>query len=196
MGGGKSLRLLSTAYNFSEKNIEYLILKPSIDTRENAPIVKSRVGLERPCTLIDKDDNIFSIVSSYANILESQFQHLLYVLVDEAQFLTSQQVEQLAQIADQLNISVYCYGLKTDFQTYLFEGSKRLFELADEFEEVKSRCECGNKTMVNARFNGDGELVTEGEQIQIGGDETYTAICRKCYFEKLMEKNKEENRGI
>lgn len=192
MGGSKSLRLLALAHNLFENNIEFLLLKPSIDTRESDSVVRSRAGLERPCTLIDKDDNLFDIINEYKELLNKQGKELLYILIDECQFLTSKQVEELSQIADTLHITAYCYGLRTDFQSHLFEGSKRLFELADKVEFVKSMCACGNRAIMNARFV-DGEIVTDGDQVFIGGEESYTPLCRKCYMEKINEKKSREN---
>ena len=122
---------------------------------------------------------------------------LKWVLVDEAQFLTKEQVDQLAALVDKFGISVMCYGLRTDFKTQLFEGSKRLFEIADTIEEIKSSCECDNKCIFNARIDSQKRIVTDGEQIEIGGDNRYTSVCRKCYFEKtnhpLYKKEKREN---
>ena len=114
---------------------------------------------------------------------------LQWILVDESQFLTSEHVEQLRAIVDDLDISVICYGLRTDFQTHLFEGSKRLFELADSIEEMKISCSCGKKAIFNARFNENGELVTSGEQILIGGEDIYKPMCSRCYRKELEKSN-------
>ena len=147
MGSSKTLRLLTTAYNFEEKGIQFMVLKPSIDTRDGEGIIKSRVGLERECIPVGKDVNLYDSIESYNNILNSALQKLDWILIDECQFLTEQQIDQLANIVDNLNIDVMCFGLRTDFQSKLFPASKRLFELADEIEEVKSRCECGKKNI-------------------------------------------------
>ena len=109
---------------------------------------------------------------------------LKWILIDECQFLTEKQVDELGAIADNFGINVLCYGLRTDFRTQLFPGSKRLFEIADSFEEIKSSCYCNSKTIFNARINKDGEIVTDGEQIEVGGDDRYVSLCRRCYFEK------------
>ena len=109
---------------------------------------------------------------------------LKWILVDEAQFLSAEQVDQLAALVDKFGVSVMCYGLRTDFKTQLFEGSKRLFEVADTIEEIKSSCECDNKCIFNARIDKNGNVVVDGEQIEIGGDDRYTSMCRKCYHEK------------
>ena len=113
---------------------------------------------------------------------------LKWILVDESQFLTEQQVEELAAIADNYGINVICYGLRTDFKTQLFPGSKRLFELADSIEEIKSSCYCNSKTSINARIDKNKKIVTDGEQIEVGGDDKYVSLCRKCYFEKTGNK--------
>ena len=192
MGSSKTLRLLTTAYNFEEKGIKFMVLKPSIDTRDGESIIKSRVGLERECILVGKDVDLYDSVESYNNILNSEFQKLDWILIDECQFLTEKQIDELALIVDNLNIDVMCFGLRTDFRSKLFPASKRLFELADEIEEIKSRCECGRKTSINARFNKNGEIILDGNQIMIGGDDLYKPLCRKCWFEKVKEikKNK------
>ena len=190
MGSGKSMFLLATAHNFQEKGIPFIALKPSTDTREGDSAIHSRSLPERECIMVDEDVNIFEAVKNMIQLTEVTFQdRLKWVLVDEAQFLTPKQVDELAMIVDILDVSVLCYGLRTDFKTKLFPGSKRLFEIADTIEEVKSSCHCGNKTIVNARVNDRGELVTEGEQVEIGGDDRYIALCRKCYFKKLKNKN-------
>ena len=190
MGSGKSMFLLATAHNFQEKGIPFIALKPSMDTREGDSAIHSRSLPERECILVDEDVNIFEAVKNMVQITEVTFRDKLkWVLVDEAQFLTPKQVDELAKIVDVLGISVLCYGLRTDFRTKMFPGSKRLFEIADTIEEVKSSCHCGNKTIVNARVDGNGNIVTEGEQVEIGGDERYVSLCRKCYNQKLKNKN-------
>ena len=188
MGSTKSLRLLTTAYDFEEKHIPFLVLKPSVDTRDGVGIIKSRIGIERECVSIDKDVNLFDFVSEYAAYLSATLVKLEWILVDECQFLTEKQVDELAHLVDKYNINVMCYGLRTDFRGKLFPASKRLFELADEFEEVKSRCRCGEKTSFNARFDSEGNIVTEGEQVLVGGDDIYKPLCRKCYFTELKKK--------
>ena len=194
MSSGKSLNLLSTAYNLEENNIQIMVLKPSLDTRDGEGIIRSRAGIERKCVMIDKDVNLYKAVKAYKNVLASQFETLRWVIIDEAQFLTTEQVDQLSDVADFLDVDVMCFGLRTDFQSHLFEGSKRLFEIADDIEEIKASCECGEKkTSINARFDENGEIVTEGSQVEIGGNERYKAICRKCWKDKIREKiNKEK----
>lgn len=197
MSSGKSLHLLATAHNFEKQNIQFLILKSEIDTRDGVGIIHSRALGERECVSISTKDNIYKIISRYYDeMFYTAYEPLKWILVDEAQFLTKRQVEELAAIADNFGINVICYGLRSDFKTNLFEGSKRLFEIADSFEEIKISCKCNHKTIFNARVNKDKEIVTEGNQIEIGGDDRYVSICRKCYFEKTghyLYKNNENN---
>lgn len=194
MGSAKSLRLLTMAYNFEEKNIQFIVIKPSLDNRDGETKIHSRVGLERECVPIDKETNIYKAIKAYKNFLMTQFETLKYVLVDEAQFLTEEQINQLSDVVDFLDINVICFGLRTDFQSHLFSGSKRLFEIADEIHRISSVCECGeHRASVNARFDENGEIVTDGEQLVIGGNEKYRAICRKCWKDKVREKENKEN---
>lgn len=165
-----------------------MVLKPSIDTRDGEGIIRSRAGLERKCIMVGEDVDLYQIVKDYKNVLSAHFETLKWVIVDECQFLTEKQVDQLSDIADFLDIGVMCFGLRTDFQSRLFPGSRRLFEIADDIEEIKSTCECGDrKTSINARFDADGKIITEGGQIMVGGNEAYRAICRKCWKEKIRE---------
>lgn len=197
MNSGKTLRLLTMAYNFEENNIPFITLKPSADTRDGKNIIKSRVGLKRDCVSVNSNVNIFDAVTEYNNILKAQLSKLEWILVDECQFLTEKQVEQLANIVDKLDIDVMCFGLRTDFQARLFPGSKRLMELADDIEELKARCKCGRKTIVNARFDENDEIVLDGSQVLVGGNELYTPLCRKCYNKAIKDKlTKLENENI
>lgn len=184
MGSAKTAMLLTTAYNFEERKMDYLCLKPAIDTREGRSVIRSRIGIERNCLLIypetDLYDTLKSEFRSHGSVIE-------WILIDEAQFLTARQVDQLARIVDDLQLNIMCYGLRTDFRSQLFEGSKRLFEIADTIEEIKSTCNCGRKTIVNARFDSNGDFVDEGPKVDIGGDEKYMAVCRKCWRNKRVE---------
>lgn len=177
MGAGKSLFLLAKAHNFLERGIPVKIVKPSIDTRDQG-VIWSRAlgGGGLPC---------LTILPS-TQLREIDWDDIKWILVDEAQFLTPSQVDDLAWIVDMKEINVICYGLRTDFQTHLFPGSARLFEVADSFEEMKSTCECGEKASINARIDEEGKIVTEGEQVSCGL--SYVPLCRKCY-----EKRKEGN---
>jgi thymidine kinase len=189
MASAKTLRLLTTAYNFEENGLDIMCLKPSADTRDGEGIIKSRVGLERKCVMVDPDVNLYKAIKDYNNILNSQFHNLKWVLIDECQFLTEKQIDQLSDVVDFLGINVMCFGLRTDFQSRLFPASKRLFELADDIEEIKSTCSCGErKTSINARFDSNGEIVTEGDQIMVGGNDMYKSICRRCWKNKIRDK--------
>ena len=184
MGSAKTALLLTNAYNFEEKGIPYLCYKPATDTREGKSVIRSRIGIERDCRWIYSDTDIYNEIS---NMHLSEAMLPEWILVDEAQFLTPVQVEQLARIVDDFGCNIICYGLRTDFQTNLFEGSRRLFELADSIDEVKSTCSCGGKTIVNARIDGKGNIITEGAQVEIGGNDRYIAVCRRCWNNKRVE---------
>jgi thymidine kinase len=194
MNSAKSMLLLTTAHNLEENGLEIMVLKPSADTRDGEGIIRSRVGIERKCISVDDDINIYRMVKEYRNFLASQFIELKWILVDECQFLTEQQVDQLSDVVDLLGISVICYGLRTDFQSKLFPASKRLFEITDDLEEIKSTCACGeSKTSINARFDENGKIVTEGDQVVIGGNDMYKPLCRKCWKNKIRDKKLAEN---
>lgn len=184
MGSAKTAMLLTNAYNFEERGIAYLCYKPVIDTREDKNVIRSRIGIERECRWIYAETDLFEEISS----LNDSGAMPEWILVDEAQFLTARQVEQLARIVDTFGCNIICYGLRTDFKTNLFEGSRRLFELADSIDEVKSTCSCGGKTIVNARIDSKGEIITEGAQVEIGGNDRYMSVCRRCWTNKRIER--------
>ena len=189
MGSAKTLKLLTMAYNFEENGIPFMVLKPEIDTRDGEAVISSRVGLQRECATVSPIDDIFAAVSAYNNIMLSTLSKLEWILVDECQFLTEKQIDQLARIVDELEIDVMCFGLRADFESKVFPGSKRLFEIADTIEEVKCRCSCGRKAIVNARFDENKQIVTSGEQIMVGGNDIYKPLCRKCWNKLVSEKN-------
>lgn len=186
MNGSKSALLLMKAHSFEERGIPFICMKPSIDNREGVDFIYSRIGIKRECITIDPDDNIFNIVNDIIALIDKTNAKLLqWILVDECQFFTAKQIEQLTKIVDDLGINVMCYGLRTDFNTHLFEGSKRLLELADDIDEIKISCSCGRKAIINARVNDDGYVITDGEQILIGGNDRYIPLCRKCYSDAI-----------
>lgn len=187
MGSAKTALLLTTAYNFEERGMSYLCFKPSIDTRDKKNVIRSRIGIERECLWIYRDTDMFALVR---DMIENRHNKPEWILVDEAQFLAAEQVDQLAQLVDEFGVNVICYGLRTDFRTCLFEGSRRLFEIADSIDEIKSTCSCGRKTIVNARMDSRGEIITEGEQVEIGGNERYVSVCRKCWRNKKIESSR------
>jgi thymidine kinase len=184
MNSGKSMQLLATAYGLQEKHIPFLLLKSSIDTRD-VGVIKSRGLGKRECIIVKPEDSILTI---FSNEWGKSDYPIKWIFVDEAQFLTEKQVEELSRIVDDCNVNVMCYGLRTDFQTKLFPGSKRLFELADTIEEIKSTCQCGGKAIVNARIDKNGNVVTEGAQVEVGAEDKYITLCRQCYnFRTIKE---------
>lgn len=185
MGSAKTALLLTTAYNFEERDMPYICFKPVVDTREERNVIRSRIGIERACHWIYAETDLYSFIRRIFDKVEIR---PLWILVDEAQFLTARQVDELAAVVDDFGCNVLCFGLRTDFRTHLFEGSRRLFEIADSIEEVKSTCNCGRKTIVNARIDSQGEIITEGEQVEIGGNERYVAVCRKCWRNRRIER--------
>lgn len=184
MGSAKTALLLTTAYNFEERNLNYLCMKPFIDNREGRSVIRSRIGIERECKWIYSDTDIYQFARNY---FEEHMAIVDWILIDEAQFLTEKQVDDLSRVVDDFGTNVICYGLRTDFKTRLFEGSRRLFEIADTIDEIKSTCTCGHKTIVNARIDASGDFVEDGAQVEIGGDDRYIAVCRKCWRNKRIE---------
>lgn len=187
MGSAKTALLLTQAYNFEERGMTYACLKPVIDTREGAPVIRSRIGIERECSWIYHDTNLYELARE---LCDQKGAMVEWFLVDEAQFLTADQVDQLSRVVDDFGTNVVCYGLRTDFRTRLFEGSRRLFEIADSIDEIKSTCSCGRKTIVNARIDSNGDFVEEGNQVEIGGDDRYIAVCRKCWRNNRIEQSR------
>ena len=185
MCSGKSMFLLATAYNFQDRGIPFICLKSSIDNRDGDSVIHSRALGDRECIMVEPSTNIYGSILKMIELNNlSYIEKIKWILVDEAQFLTTKQVDELSDIVDNLNINVICYGLRTDFKTNLFPGSKRLFEIADTIEEIKSTCSCGEKNIVNARVGDNGKILKDGEQVLIGGDDKYTPMCRKCFKEK------------
>lgn len=179
MNAGKSTTLLQSSFNYQERGMNTLLMTAQIDDRYKEGIITSRLGIESDARVFNSDMDLFSTVAE-----ELKHQPIHCVLIDEAQFLTKPQVFQLAAIADSLKIPVLCYGLRTDFQANLFEGSQWLLAIADEMSELKTICTCGAKATMNLRIDAEGRAVTEGESIEIGGNERYVALCRKHFIEK------------
>lgn len=184
MGSAKTAILLTTAYNLEERGMEYMCLKPIIDNRDSDNVIKSRIGISRECKWIYPDSDLYEMVKT---LFEETLIVKDWILIDEAQFLSREQVDQLARIVDDYGSNVICYGLRTDFQSNMFEGSKRLFEIADTIDEIKSTCTCGRKTIINARIDKNGMLVLDGKQVEIGGYDKYVALCRCCWRNRRME---------
>ena len=190
MGSAKTALLLTQAYNFEERGMEFICMKPIVDTREKENVIKSRIGIKRECLWIYQGTDIYELVK---NIYEETLVVKDWILIDEAQFLSQEQVDQLARIVDDYGCNVVCYGLRTDFQSKMFEGSRRLFEIADTIDEIKSTCSCGRKTIINARIDADGSVITDGYQVMIGGDDKYIAMCRRCWRNKRLESSEKNS---
>ncbi len=180
MGCSKTAQALITKFNYEERGMKVLLLKPAIDDRDGVNTVKSRIGLEEEAVTVGGSENVYE---KYLN----DYSDCNVIIVDECQFLSPEQVDQLADIVINENIPVLCFGLSTDFTTHLFPGSKRLFEIAESIAEIKSVCNCGSKATVNARLDGNGRIVTKGSQVCIGGNDRYVAMCRKCWLERLAK---------
>ena len=178
MGSSKTANALMTKFNYEEKGKKVWLIKPATDNRDGATILKSRIGLQAEATVIGPEDSIIEMCP--VNEID-------VIICDECQFLTPQQVDDLRLIVTEHDIPVLCFGLRTDFMTHLFPGSQRLLELADSITEIKSICRCGSKATVNARFDSEGNIQTEGEQIFIGGNESYESICWSCYHRMVEE---------
>ena len=183
MGSSKTAQALITKYNYEENDMKVWLLKPSADTRDGAAIIRSRIGLEAKCDIATPDTDI------YDRFKETRAGSCDVVIVDECQFLTIEQIDQLRAIVNDFNVPVLCFGLRTDFVTKLFPGSLRLMELADCIEEIKTMCDCGAKATVNARIS-DGYIVTEGAQVVLGGNDCYIAMCHRCYIHGIREHKK------
>lgn len=180
MGSSKTAQALITKFNYEERGMKTLFIKPALDTRDGQSICKSRIGLYAPCTPVWADEDVYKLIMRT---------DVDVVIVDECQFLTEKQVDELDSVVIEKNIPVLCFGLRTDFLTHLFPGSRRLFEIADSITEIKYICECGEKASVNARIDSEGKIVTEGAQVMIGGNDSYIAMCRKCWLKKTDEQN-------
>ncbi|MAK34456.1 MAG: thymidine kinase [Acidiferrobacter sp.] len=180
MNAGKTTNLLQSRHNYAERGMNTLVIKPRIDSRSGENRVRSRIGLEAEAVDVDPSVNLLGLVQN-----ASEGQPIHCVLVDEAQFLSADQVDQLTEVVDALNIPVLAYGLRTDFLGALFEGSRQLLALADELREIKTVCHCGRKATMVVRFDGEGQPMHSGDQIQIGGNETYVSMCRRHFKESL-----------
>jgi thymidine kinase len=180
MNAGKSTSLLQSSYNYNERGMETLLLKSAVDQRVGPSTIASRIGLSSDCHEFTNDTELFEFISN----IHSQ-KGLACVFVDECQFLTEAQVRHLCSVADDLDVPVLCYGLRTDFQGNLFEGSKALLALADRIHELKTICHCGKKATMNLRMGPEGKAVKEGAQVEIGGNERYVALCRKHWMEAM-----------
>ena len=182
MGSSKTAQALITKYNYEENGMRVWLIKPSADDRDGAIILRSRVGLEAPAEVIAPEADIRELFAKQ--------EKTDVIIVDECQFLMPEQIDQLREIVDEVNIPVLCFGLRTDFRSTLFSGSRRLFEVADTITEIKTICDCGAKATTNARVGEDGYIVTEGAQILMGGNDRYIAMCHKCWMRNIREHRK------
>ena len=182
MGSSKTAQALITKYNYEENDLSVWLIKPSADTRDGQQILRSRIGLEAMVEVIPPEMDI------YDRFRETKRGSCDVIIVDVCQFLTEDQIDQLRTIVNDENIPVMCFGLRTDFQTRLFPGSRRLMEVADSILEIKTICDCGAKATVNARIDGSGHIITEGAQVVLGGNDSYIAMCHKCYIRGIRER--------
>ncbi len=181
MGSSKSAQALITKFNYEELGMTVWLIKPSIDTRDGADLVRSRIGLEAHAQVITPEQ---SIVDAYRKAGRHDV-----IIADEAQFFTPAQIDDLRTLVDEDDLPVLCFGLRTDFLTHFFPGAQRLMELADSLTEIKTVCACGRKATVNARIDFDGRIVTEGAQVLLGGNDSYIAMCHQCWKRKIREQN-------
>jgi thymidine kinase len=184
MNAGKSTVLLQASHNYGERGMKTMLFTAELDNRSKVGNISSRIGLSEKASTFNNDDNLFSSVQERLNI-----DKISCVFVDEAQFLTDKQVWELSDVVEILNIPVMCFGLRTDFQGKLFEGSSSLLAIADELKEIKTICHCGKKANMVVRVDSNGKVLKEGAQIEIGGNEKYISLCRK-HWKNEMENNR------
>jgi thymidine kinase len=184
MNAGKSAILLQSAYNYHERGMKTLLLKPEVDTRD--PLsnhIVSRIGIKAQAEVFSADTNLEEFIKQYYNKTKVDC-----ILLDESQFLTPDQVWQLASISDDFGIPVMCYGLRTDFKGNLFPGSATLLAIADDVREIRTLCWCGRKATMTMRFDAEGKAITDGNQVDVGGNEKYISLCRRHWLEKKTAK--------
>ena len=187
MNAGKSTILLQSSYNYRERGMHTLVLSPVVDDRFGIGKVSSRIGLQTESIAFSPSENLFRLIQK-----EHAIKTVHCVLIDESQFLTKLQVRQLSDVCDELDVPVLAYGLRTDFQGNLFEGSQQLMAWADTLNEVKTICHCGRKATMVLRIDSSGKPVRDGEQIQIGGNERYVSVCRKLFKAGLAERSSQD----
>ena len=187
MGSSKSAQALIAKFNYEEQGMRCWLIKPATDTRDGADVVRSRIGLTATGDVVAPEDNIGDLyqAAGWCDV----------IIADEAQFFTPAQIDQLRDIVDTADVPVMCFGLRTDFLTHLFPGARRLMEVADSITEIKTICTCGRKAVVNARLDENGNVVTEGQQVLLGGNDTYTAMCHRCWKKKIREQEEAQKRA-
>lgn len=181
MGSSKTAQALITKYNYEENDLQVWLVKPSADDRDGQQILRSRIGLQAQVEVIPPE------MDMYQRFTQTQLGKCDVIIVDECQFLTEAQIDQLRAIVNDYGIPTMCFGLRTDFQTRLFPGSRRLMEVADTIQEIKTICDCGAKATVNARIDSQGHIITQGAQVVLGGNDSYIAMCHKCYVRGIRE---------
>ena len=178
MGSSKTAQALITRFNYEERDMIVWLIKPALVTRDGAAVIRSRIGLEALCDPIGRDTDLLACY-------KADHTNADVIIADECQFFTEAQVDALRAIVDDYGIPVLCFGLRTDFLCHLFEGSRRLFEVADSVAEIKTICSCGSKAIVNARLDEAMRVVTEGDQVLLGGNDCYIAMCHKCWMDAI-----------
>ena len=183
MGSSKSAQALITKFNYEELGMTVWLIKPSVDTRDGADVVKSRIGLSATAQIITPEADI---IEEYHKVGRHDV-----IIADEAQFFTPAQIDQLRELVDDEDLPVLCFGLRTDFLTHFFPGAQRLMELADSLTEIKTVCACGRKATVNARIDENGRVTTQGDQVLLGGNDRYIAMCHKCWKNRIRKQQQE-----
>ena len=183
MGSSKSAQALITQFNYEERGMRVWLIKPCVEDRDGVNLIRSRIGLEHRAQAVAADENLIDAFHAAGGGD--------VVIADEAQFLTPEQIDQLRALVDLEDVPVLCFGLRTDFLTHFFPGSRRLMELADSITEIKTVCACGSKATVNARLDPDGRVITSGEQFLLGGNDRYTAMCHRCWRKKILRQERE-----
>ena len=185
MGSSKTAQALITKFNYEERSMKVWLIKPALDDRDGETVLRSRIGLEANCTPIPAETDLYELfVGEHADAD--------VIIADECQFFTAAHVEQLRRIVDVQNIPVLCFGLRADFLCNLFPGSRRLFELADSIAEIKTICSCGNKAIINARIDEAGRVVTQGEQVLLGSNDRYIAMCHRCWQKQIQSQKNDQ----
>ena len=183
MGSSKSAQALITKFNYEELGMRVWLIKPSVDTRDGADVIKSRIGLSARAQVITPEQDL---VEEYRRAGKHDV-----IISDEAQFFTPEQIDQLRFLVDEDDLPVLCFGLRTDFLTHFFPGAQRLMELADSLTEIKTVCACGRKATVNARIDESGRVTTEGDHVLLGGNDRYIAMCHKCWKDRIRKQQQE-----
>ena len=182
MGSSKTAQALITKFNYEERGMKVWLIKPALDHRDRATVIRSRIGLEAVCDTVVTEDDLFTVFTDHHREAD-------VIIADECQFFTAAHVDALRRIVNEYDVPVLCFGLRTDFLCHLFTGSQRLFEVADSIAEIKTICTCGAKATVNARLDADMNVVTEGAQVMLGGNDCYVAMCHKCWQEQIRRQN-------